>query len=294
MSGDLISRDAVIDIIHRFFTEEVDKIPTKKTEDGEVLIMCKAQPLFAMNKAICKRIKALPSVTAEEQEPCEDSNANQYNSNALNALEGDAISRQAVLDLIEHYNSDGLGSVFYGYEEGVKFADAVNKLPPVNPQEPKTEKVIKMRNATPEEREAIDKYIKSISKPTVVDFWDLEQEPKTDTLDKIRAEIEELADADGYGDYQLGFSFGLMMAMEIIDRLTDFGVAVSIRQIDNAPTVNAIPIKALYELKSEVEKHISQPRGYIKEVYEMGKDNAYENVLELIDMKILEYGSDAE
>ncbi len=35
-------------------------------------------------------------------------------------------------------------------------------------------------------------------------------------------------------------------------------------------------------------------RGYIKEVYEMGKDNAYENVLELIAMKILEYGSDAE
>lgn len=49
----------------------------------------------------------------------------------------DLISRQAVLDLIEHYNSDGLGSVFYGYEEGVKFADAVNKLPPVKPQEPK-------------------------------------------------------------------------------------------------------------------------------------------------------------
>ena len=37
-------------------------------------------------------------------------------------------------------------------------------------------------------------------------------------LDKIRTEIEELADADGYGDYQLGFSFGLMMAMEIIDK----------------------------------------------------------------------------
>lgn len=52
-----------------------------------------------------------------EQEPCED-----------------CVSRQAVLDLIEHYNSDGLGSVFYGYDEGVKFANAVNKLPPVTPQ----------------------------------------------------------------------------------------------------------------------------------------------------------------
>jgi len=48
----------------------------------------------------------------------------------------DLISRQAVLDLIEHYNSDGLGSVFYGYQEGVKFADAVNKLPSAK-QEPK-------------------------------------------------------------------------------------------------------------------------------------------------------------
>lgn len=35
------------------------------------------------------------------------------------------------------------------------------------------EKVFKMRDATPEEREAIDKYIKSISKPTGVNFWDL-------------------------------------------------------------------------------------------------------------------------
>ena len=35
------------------------------------------------------------------------------------------------------------------------------------------EKVFKMRDATPEEQEAIDKYIKSISKPTGVNFWDL-------------------------------------------------------------------------------------------------------------------------
>ena len=39
-----------------------------------------------------------------------------------------------MLDLIEHYNSDGLGSVFFGYKQGVKFADAVNKLPSVKPQ----------------------------------------------------------------------------------------------------------------------------------------------------------------
>ena len=35
------------------------------------------------------------------------------------------------------------------------------------------EKSFKMRDATPEEQEAIDKYIKSISKPTGINFWDL-------------------------------------------------------------------------------------------------------------------------
>jgi hypothetical protein len=72
--SDCISRQAVLDIIHIFFTEEVDKIPTKKTEDGEVLVIHKCQPLFAMNKAICKRIKALPSVPAEQthEEWCTD------------------------------------------------------------------------------------------------------------------------------------------------------------------------------------------------------------------------------
>lgn len=66
MQDDLISRDAVIDIIHRFFTEEVDKIPTKKTEDGEVYVIHKCQPLFEMNKAICKRIKGIPPVNPQE------------------------------------------------------------------------------------------------------------------------------------------------------------------------------------------------------------------------------------
>lgn len=43
----------------------------------------------------------------------------------------------------------------------------------------KKEEAIKMRDATPEEREAVDDYIKSISKPTGVDFLDLDQEPNT-------------------------------------------------------------------------------------------------------------------
>ena len=61
--SDLIDKQVVLDTIHLFFTEEIDKIPTKKTEDGEVLVIRKCQPLFEMNKAICKRIKTLPSVS---------------------------------------------------------------------------------------------------------------------------------------------------------------------------------------------------------------------------------------
>ena len=60
------------------------------------------------------------AIQSLEQEPCED-----------------AISRQAVFDLIEHYNSDGLGTVFIDFRHGIKFADAINKLPSVK-QEPKT------------------------------------------------------------------------------------------------------------------------------------------------------------
>ena len=65
--SDLIDKQVVLDTIHLFFTEEIDKIPTKKTEDGEVYVIHKCQPLFEMNKAICKRIKALPSVTPTER-----------------------------------------------------------------------------------------------------------------------------------------------------------------------------------------------------------------------------------
>ena len=101
----------ITDIVHKTIYTFFDVCG----DDEEVPMSEKDKLLLSVNKAICKSIRAL------EQEPC-----------------GDAISRQAVLDLIEHYNSDGLGSVFYGYEEGVKFADAVNKLPSVNPQEPKT------------------------------------------------------------------------------------------------------------------------------------------------------------
>ena len=41
---------------------------------------------------------------------------------------------------------------------------------------------------------------------------------KCDVLDKIRAEIADLADADAYGNYQLGLNIGLMKAALIIDK----------------------------------------------------------------------------
>ena len=57
--------------------------------------------------------------------------------------------------------------------------DAYRMIRELSSVQPKTEKVIKMRDATPEERELIGKYIKSISKPTGVDFRDLNQALKT-------------------------------------------------------------------------------------------------------------------
>jgi hypothetical protein len=99
------------------------KIVLFVAEDFEIIVQGEE-----FTKEKCK--EAVEIVTkALEQEPC-----------------ADAISRQAVLDLIEHYNSDGLGSVFYGYEQGVKFADAVNKLPPVTPQYTEAEIQKNLRN----------------------------------------------------------------------------------------------------------------------------------------------------
>ena len=42
---------------------------------------------------------------------------------------GDLINRQDVLELIDDYNSDGLGSVFCSYVDGEKFKDAILALP---------------------------------------------------------------------------------------------------------------------------------------------------------------------
>ena len=50
-------------------------------------------------------------------------------------MNDDFISRQAVLDLIEHYNSDGLGTVFIDYEHGEKLDNAVRNLPSATPTE---------------------------------------------------------------------------------------------------------------------------------------------------------------
>lgn len=66
-------------------------------------------------------------------------------------------------------------------------------------QEPKAEKIIKMRDATPEEKESIDKYIKSISKPTGVDFWNLEQAPCDDAISREAVLLAIDGVKDNYG-----------------------------------------------------------------------------------------------
>ena len=139
--SDLIDKQVVLDTIHLFFTEEIDKIPTKKTEDGEVLIMCKAQPLFAMNKAICKRIKALPRASPTQN--CV--------GNALDMRCDDAISRKELLKAIDTWDKFGVDDTnslfrldnlslphyvpYMHYDDVVK---CIKGIPSVNLQEPKT------------------------------------------------------------------------------------------------------------------------------------------------------------
>jgi len=74
--------------------------------------------------------------------------------------------------ITELRDNDGTGT----QQEVCKFLANLMDVLEKQMQEPKTEKVIKMRDATTEERESVDKYVKSISKPTGVNFWE-EQEP---------------------------------------------------------------------------------------------------------------------
>lgn len=60
-------------------------------------------------------------------------------------------------------------------EEHRQLAEWLRDYKRLKEQEPKTEKVIKMRDATPEEQKSVNDYIKNISKPTGIDF-DEEQE----------------------------------------------------------------------------------------------------------------------
>lgn len=104
---------------------------------------------------------------------------------------GDLISRADLLDMVEDMTDQ------FGVKHRVITEGMISLLPSVKPQEPKTEKVIKMRDATPEEQEAIAKYIKSISKPTGVNFWALEQEPCEDAISRQAVDllVDELARA---------------------------------------------------------------------------------------------------
>ena len=130
-----------------------------------------------------------------EKEPCED-----------------AISRQAVLDLIEHYNSDGLGSVFYGYEEGVKFADKVKKLPPITSQEP-CEDAIRREDAINAVSEALEHVFvehEDIAKKMINKLPPVNPQPKTGHwVYKIYGGFHEQGDwYCSHCDYQFNYGNG--------------------------------------------------------------------------------------
>ena len=147
--------------------------------------------------AIEVTINNMPSVTPTER--------------TVNAIPSeDAISREAVIEWLKAKDIIKLSS----QEEMAR--KELKAVPSVNPQDCISRKFMRDLGATCiAYRNDKQKLIPIIS---IDELPSVTPKPKIDLLDKIRAEIEELADADGYGDYQLGLSFGLRMAMEIIDR----------------------------------------------------------------------------
>ena len=77
----------------------------------------------AFNDGIDTALEIIDKYKAES----DDSNANQHNSNALNALEGDAISRQAVTEIINDIRD------CISVEGYCAILERLKKLPSVNP-----------------------------------------------------------------------------------------------------------------------------------------------------------------
>ena len=118
--------------------------------------------------------------------------------------------------------------------------------------EQEEEKAIKMRDATSEEQKSVDDYIKSISKPTGVDFWDLEQEPCDNAIDRSKAIMiasgychpanvaKELAKLPPVNPQPCEDAISRQYLIDIAtkDGAYDY---VSAQEIANAPSVNPQP-----------------------------------------------------
>lgn len=63
--ADVVRRQDVIDCIHRYWSQELDKLPTEITEDGE---MCKGDynSILTHNKELCRRINMLKGGVNED------------------------------------------------------------------------------------------------------------------------------------------------------------------------------------------------------------------------------------
>ena len=105
---------------------------------------------------------AINSLEYEQIEPCED-----------------AISRQAVLDAIEDDNRNGHYSCFASNNDAQCFKGVIGELPSVNPQEPKTDVLDKIKD------EIIDKYMTATGDVNTVAKGCLK------IIDKYKAESED-------------------------------------------------------------------------------------------------------
>ena len=101
-------------------------------------------------------------------------------------------------------------------EEGENTIEALEMA--LKALEQEAEKAIKMRDATSEEQKSVDDFIKSISKPTGVDFWDLEQEPCEDAINRqaVLDLISREETLTAFADY-----VGSGMSMNDFDALWD-------------------------------------------------------------------------
>ena len=123
---------------------------------------------------------------------CEVTKSQEPKTDVLDKIKAEILLRD---ENVKDVRTDG--HCFFTAEE---ILEIIDKHMAESEDKPKTEKVFKMRDATSEEQEAVDKYIKSISKPTGINIFDFYENREKNCLNCKHQDF--ICEVKGCKDYK--------------------------------------------------------------------------------------------